>query len=81
MNFLKQSLILCLHVISITAFSQYSGQGPVTLTAPTGVTNIQWFNNTTGTPVAISGATNATFSTSTPASVSLFIKEDLPAFV
>jgi len=66
MNFLKQSLILCLHVISITAFSQYSGQGPVTLTAPTGVTNIQWFNNTTGTPVAISGANNATYTTSTP---------------
>jgi len=66
MNFLRQTLILGLLVMSITAFSQFSGQGPVTLTAPTGVTNIQWFNNTTGTPVAISGATNATYATSTP---------------
>lgn len=66
MNFLRQILILGLLVMSVTAFSQFSGQGPVTLTAPTGVTNIQWFNNTTGIPVAISGATNATFTTSTP---------------
>lgn len=66
MNILKQTMILSLLVMSFTAFSQFSGQGPVTLTAPTGVTNIQWFNNTTGTPVAISGATNATFTTSTP---------------
>jgi hypothetical protein len=66
MNFLRQTLILGLLVMRITAFSQFSGQGPVTLTAPTGVTNIQWFNSTTGSPVAISGATNATLTTSTP---------------
>jgi len=66
MNYLKQALILSLLFVSISAFSQFSGQGPVTLTAPTGVTNIQWFNNSTGTPVAISGATNATYQTSTP---------------
>jgi hypothetical protein len=66
MNNLKQTLILGLLFVSISAFSQFSGQGPVTLTAPTGVTNIQWFNNSTGTPVAISGATNATYQTSTP---------------
>jgi len=63
---LKQILMCCLLFVSYRATAQYSGPGPVTMTAPSGASNIQWFQYTSGGPIAISGAISSTYSTSSP---------------
>ena len=64
---MKQYILLfCFMLFSLLTTAQFSGLGPVTLTTPSGASNIQWYEYTTGGASAISGETNLTYSTSVP---------------
>lgn len=52
-------------LLSWVGLAQYSGQGPVTMSAPAGATNIQWFQYTSGGSTALSGETGSTYASST----------------
>lgn len=60
---MNRFILSCLLVfVSLGAFAQYSGTGPITLSTPAGVSGIQWYKDGT----AVTSATSASFVTSLP---------------